>query len=380
MKKLFTFLLALIAGVGTMFAETGTCGKDGDNLTWELDNNGILYITGTGAMADWTYDSPAPWYDKRTSIQSVEIEEGVTSIGNSAFYDCTKITYAIIPNSVTGIGDDAFGGCAFTSVTIPKSVTSIGRLVFTSCNKLTAIHVDKDNTKFCSVDGVLFNKDQTKLIQYPGGLQGAYTVPNTVTNIGDDAFNSCSGLTDVTIPSGVTRIGYGAFFSTGLKTVEIPETVTGMGWNAFNGCKYLTAINVSPKNTTFCSVDGVWFYKDLTKVIRYPQAKSGEFILPDNLTTIGQYAFSNSPGLTAISIGSKVTSIGEMAFYGCSGLKSITTHAVQPPVCDDEDCFNGVDKSIPVYVPLESLDAYNNAPVWSDFTNIQSPCVTASGT
>lgn len=380
MKKFFTFILALAVGTGTMWAETGTCGKDGNNLTWELDNNGILYITGTGAMADWTYDSPAPWYDKRSGIQSVEIEEGVTSIGNSAFYDCTKITYAIIPNSVTGIGDDAFGGCAFTSVTIPKSVTSIGRLVFTSCNKLTAINVDKDNTKFCSVDGVLFNKDQTKLIQYPGGLQGAYTVPNTVTNIGDDAFNLCSGLTDVTIPSGVTRIGYGAFFSTSLKTVEIPETVTGMGWNAFNGCKYLTAINVSPKNTTFCSVDGVWFYKDLTKVIRYPQAKSGEFILPDNLTTIGQYAFSNSPGLTAISIGSKVTSIGEMAFYGCSGLKSITTHAVQPPVCDDEDCFNGVDKSIPVYVPLESLDAYNNAPVWKDFTNIQSPCVSASGT
>ena len=380
MKKLFTFLLALLAGAGTMFAESGSCGKDGDNLTWELDNNGILYITGTGAMADWTYDSPAPWYDKRTSIQSVEIEEGVTSIGNSAFYDCTKITYAIIPNSVTGIGDDAFGGCAFTSVTIPKSVTSIGRLVFTSCNKLTAINVDKDNTKFCSVDGVLFNKDQTKLIQYPGGLQGAYTVPNTVTNIGDDAFNLCSGLTDVTIPSGVTRIGYGAFFSTSLKTVDIPETVTGMGWNAFNGCKYLTAINVSPKNTTFCSVDGVWFYKDLTKVIRYPQAKSGEFILPDNLTTIGQYAFSNCPGLTAISIGSKVTSIGEMAFYGCSGLKSITTHAVQPPVCDDEDCFNGVDKSIPVYVPEGSVETYTKAPVWKDFTNIQSPCVSASGT
>lgn len=76
MKKLFTFLLALIAGAGTLFAQSGTCGKDGDNLTWELDNNGILYITGTGAMADWTYDSPAPWYDKRSGIQSVEIEEG----------------------------------------------------------------------------------------------------------------------------------------------------------------------------------------------------------------------------------------------------------------------------------------------------------------
>jgi hypothetical protein len=146
------------------------------------------------------------------SLTSVTIPGSVTNVGNFAFYYCGSLTNVTIGNGVSTIGDCAFCGCFdLTSVTIPDSVTTIGDYAFFNCGNLTAFIVAAQNSHYSSMDGVLFNQNQTTLVEYPGGLSGSYTIPNGVTTIGDYAFYYCGSLTSVTIPGSVTNIGNSAF-------------------------------------------------------------------------------------------------------------------------------------------------------------------------
>jgi hypothetical protein len=165
----------------------------------------------------------------------------VTSIGAMAFYGQTNIINVTIPNSVISIGFEAFTYCSdLTSVMIPNSVISIGDSAFMDCYGLTNIIVDIANPSYASASGVLFNKNLTLLIQYPGGLAGSYAIPNSVTSIGTGAFYYCPSLTNVTIPNGVISIGNGAFSSCyGLTSVTIPNSVISIGSGAFYGCTSL---------------------------------------------------------------------------------------------------------------------------------------------
>jgi len=169
---------------------------------------------------------------------------------------------------VTSIEDDAFGQCySVASVTIPSSVTNIGDYTFGECYNLTAITVDPSNPAYSSVAGVLFDKSQTTLIQYPPGKAGTpYTIPNSVTSIGDGAFVN-SRLTSVTIPNSVTSIGDDAFEWGSLASVTIPSSVTNIGDYAFYACA-LTAITVDPSNPAYSSVAGVLFNKNQTTLIQ----------------------------------------------------------------------------------------------------------------
>ena len=261
-------LLALPAAVQAQFTFTTNSGAltikgytgSGGTVVIPSATNG-LPVTSIGNQA----------FYQKSSITNVSIPNSVTSIGDYAFYFCTNLTSVTIPDSVTSIGDHAFrecygltsvtlgsgvtsiGGYAFssctslTSVTIPSSVTSIGQVVFSSCSSLRAITVDVLNPAFSGVAGVLFNKSQTTLIAYPGGLAGSYSIPASVTSIGGYAFAACTSLTGVTIPNSVTSIGGYAFAAcTSLTGVTIPNGVTSIGGYAFAAC---TSLPVSPSPT-----------------------------------------------------------------------------------------------------------------------------------
>ena len=183
-----------------------------------------------------------------TLLENINLGNGVTEIGDYVFESCRGLTSVTIPDSVTTIGDNAFRECTgLTNVTIPDSVEFLGSGVFSRCTSLTSITVDKNNENYSSRDGMLFNKDQTTLIQYPAGNQrDTYIIPDSVKSIGEYAFSGCTGLTSITIPDSVTSIGIDAFDGcTGLTSITIPDSVTNIGGAAFYGCKGLTDVYYS---------------------------------------------------------------------------------------------------------------------------------------
>ena len=313
-------------------------------------------------------------------LYSVTIPESVTSIGSSAFNGCNKLLSITIPNSVTSIGECAFRKCGkLTSVTIPNSVTSIGSSAFEECSDLAEINVESNNTAYTSENGVLFNKEKDSLICCPAGKGGTYTIPNSVTSIGDYAFGICNGLTSIIIPNSITSIGTDAFFGcaflqyneynnayylgntdnpylclikaksanitdceiynnckiiysysfsgcNSLTSVTIPSSVTSIGDNALCGCRCLTSINVEDENTNYMSDEsGVLFNKAKSKLICYPAGNlRTQYTIPNSVTNIGDYAFFNCSKLNSVTIPNYVASIGRDAFYGCTGFTSIT--------------------------------------------------------
>jgi len=260
-------------------------------------------------------------------VKQYIIGNSVTSIGERAFYGCSKLTSVTIPNSVTRIEYEAFSDCSgLTSITIPNSVTSIEMSAFLRCSGLKKVIVP-DIAAWC---GIKFGSMYANPLNYAHHLYSdksteitELVIPDGVTSIGNYAFYNCSGLTSIDIPYSVTSIGGGAFRGcSGLTSITIPNSVTSIGSEAFRGCSGLTSIAVENGNSIYDSRE------DCNAIIETSSNKliqgCNNTVIPNSVTSIGDYAFNDCSGLPSITIPNSVKSIGERAFYGCSGLTSVT--------------------------------------------------------
>ena len=400
-------------GTASTIIASGDCGAQGNNLTWTLNSDGLLTISGTGAMTDFRYDADVPWNNYASEINTVMITGGVTSIGNyafaycnslasvsipnsvktigraafcgcrslpgvsipdgvmsigdSAFFACDELTVVSIPDSVMSIGDSAFWYCtSLESVQIGPGVTSIGDFAFSACSSLTDINVSEGNASYASIDGILYDKNKTKLISCPSGKSGSVVILDTVTSIEARAFYDCSHLTAVTISDSVKTIEDGAFQGcSSLESMTIPDSVTTIGNYVFNSCTNLaelrigkgvttigvsegefgeggifyyctslTRIDVDADNANYSSENGVLYNKNKSSLIAWPPGKGGVATIPDSVKSIGVNSFGGCYKIVSVSIPDSVTAIGAYAFNHCG----MTSLKIGNGVTSIEDC------------------------------------------
>lgn len=345
-------------------------------------------VTGIGDYA----------FEKCENITGVVIPEGISSIEGYTFGECTSLTSVSIPKSVTYIDEYAFSGCKnldqlevskdntkYTSengvlynkekteiimcpkgetqsVIIPETVTEIARSAFDDCEELQNISVQANNVRYASEDGILYSHERKELIRCPAGKQGDVVVAEGVTSIGYRAFGDCVKVTKVTLPESLVGISMCAFDRCyRLADMYIPKNVSEVGINAFLSCNSLGSIEVDENNMTYASRDGMLSSKDGTTLVCCPPGKSGEVTIAAGVTTIGEGAFDGCVGLTNIVIPNGVKEIGQFAFYGCNGLTNV---AVPDGVENIGNCaFGSCEGLIKVWLP-QSIKSIGNDLFW----------------
>jgi len=291
---------------------------EGD-FEWCLDLTNVIMgnsVTNVGAYA----------FADCESLTGVTIGTNVTSIGNAAFLYCYSLTNLTIPGSVTSIGEEAFNSClGLTNIMIPAGVTNIGQAAFNICISLTAITVATNNPSYSSVDGVLFDKSQTTLIQYPTAKPcGKYTVGNSVTSIGYGAFDYCASLTSITIGNSVTNIGDDAFeYCFSLTTVTIGNSLINIGEDAFGYCAGMTGVYFQG-NPPASVGSGVFnsFYGYEKATVYYLARTTGWGPTFGSVPTVLWNPQAQVPGVTAGQFGFGITGPTNMAIVveACTNL------------------------------------------------------------
>ncbi len=345
---------------------------------WNLgETDKKLVIESDAGMADWCIAKTSrveTFYEDK--ITSVEIKDGVSYIGEEAFFYCQNITSVTIPSSVTSIESGAFDLCTgLPQITIPNSVINIEASAFYGCRQLTEITIPNITNIKASTFGSC------------KGLK-TITIPNSVTSIGECAFSHCSGAETITIPNTVTSIGEGAFsYCSGVETITIPNSVTSMGDGVLMGCDALKDVKL-PNDITSIGKETFSQCINLTSItipdsvtsigeMAFAFCSSLESItLPDKMTDIGRAAFAMCTKLTSITIPDSVTSIGAIAFAYCSSLESIKMEPDTPPQLglDEDDvgvfteCKFVTDNVKGIKVPVGFENAYKTAWTdWADF-------------
>ena len=316
--------------------DSGICGGD---ATWKLtgtDSDLTLTISGSGEMKDFDKSS-IPWETKKDKIKTIVVEDGITSVGNYAFYSLNNTTSVSLGGKVSSIGFYAFSNCvSLKSVTIPGSMIYISDCAFEDCTSLASITIPDGVTSI----GYNTFADCSSLI--------SITIPDGVKEIRDCAFENCRSLKNVTIPDSVMSIGDGVFGScSSLTSVRIPDSVTSIGFGVFSACSSLTSVRI-PESVT--SIENYTFYgcSSLMSVT-----------IPDSVTSIGSEAFRNCSSLASITIPDGVTSIGSEAFRDCSSLKSITVP--DSVISIGSEAFRGCSSLKSITIPDGVTRIENNA-------------------
>lgn len=325
----------------------------GTNNPVYMSENGVLFNKSQTTLIQYP----------QGKAESYTIPNSVLSIADSAFYYCNNLTNTTIPNNVINIGNGAFASCGnLTNILIGDGVAIVGTNAFFFCTNLRTITVDTNNPVFMSEDGVLFNKSWTRLLVYPQGKAGGYTIPGSVTSVQEDTFYWCSSLTDVTIPvsvtgigpnafarcysltnvtipPSVTSIGDSAFAYSGLTSLTVPGSITNMGPAAFSDCNYLTCVLIG---TGVAGIGNAAFQgcNSLTNVS-----------IPNSVTSIGGGAFREDTSLTSVTIPAGVTTIGSQAFINCYHLSQVYFLGNAPIPSDDASVFSSDLKATVYYLP-----------------------------
>ena len=388
-----------------------------------------------------------------SGLTSLTIGNGVTTIGKDAFKDCSNMTKVELDNNaivskdyngtpyisdifggqvkeyvfgehVTRIGENAFSHNNLTSVTIPASVTNIGYCAFYQCFYLTDIHIT-DIAAWCRIQResssngyymnpfqvpyhLYLNNEEIKDMVIPDGVEvieysafsgcselTSVSIPNSVTSIGEKAFAGCVGLTSITLGNNVASIGQMAFFGcSGLTSITIPASVTNIGYSAFDNCIGLTAVHISDLGA-WCSIEGAGSGSNPLEYAHHLYLNGEEIknlVIPDGVTSIGNFAFTGGSELTSVTIPNSVTTIGDCAFYLCSSLTTIVipnsvitidafafsgnmnltdVYCYAEMLQLNSDVFGyGYYSNATLHVPEGSLDAYRSAEWWMYFGSI----------
>ena len=352
---------------------SGTCGSE---LMWRFTDNGRLIISGMGDMFDFENRERVPWYNHLKEILSVTIEEGLTSIGECAFADCSSLTAITIPEGVTSIGAYAFVECSnLERVEIPTSMESIAETAFNSCRKLRHILIDRKNSVYFSGESntcIIELSTKTLLV---GTIYG--TIPNGIEHLGNFAFSG-RNVEDIVIPNGVISLGEYTFCGEcSIRSITIPPSLKHVGSWTFDegslinkGCPNLSAVYIEDLKA-WLELDFPYHYCAPLYYAHnlYLNGERLEVItIPEGVISLKRNAFAGWNGSEVI-FPESLTEISSGAFNSCENLAAITCHAMNPPICNS--AFFDVDKSIPVYIPKESIDTYRTAEGWREFINFR---------
>ena len=283
-------------------------------------------------------------------LASVSIPSSVKEIKYRAFMNCGNLQNVSFQNGVKTLGWGLFENCtSLKTITLPASLEKIDGDLFSGCSSLTSISMDSSSENFSAQDGVLFNKDKSKILRYPSAKIGtSYAIPNSVRNIEKNAFKYCENLTSITIPNIVTEIGINSFQDchnlsdvtlpgslisigenafeecTSLKTITLPQNVTSIGEGAFSDCRSLSKIEVNENNKSFCSYSGILLNKDKTTLIQCPSAYPDENItIPNGVTSISESAFVSCENMKSITVPESLQSVGLNAFSHCDNIEKV---------------------------------------------------------
>lgn len=288
---------------------SGVCGAEDGNLTWEISDSGMLSISGTGKMKDYSETSPAPW--PKEEVTGVELQAGVTSIGSYAFAGCYRMLSANISGTVDTINDHAFSGClALSRADLSDDLVVLGPYAFENCKKLESF----------DVGGCLLRLEE-------GVFDGCTALKNVqlheVMEIGAAAFRNCSSLQKLDA-SGVLSIGDDAFNGcSALKTITFAKQLSSFGVRSFYNCISLTRINIP---------DGVTV---IPQQAFYQCTSLNDILLPDSVTTVEEEAFKLCRSAATIRLSNQLASIGQGAFYGCesfAGKQQFTPSGSSTPI------------------------------------------------